>query len=331
MAEINTTIIGAGSWGTALAIHSANRGHKVQLWAHSPDTLRALVENRENSIYLRGFKLPDSVVVTSDPSCVAGSQYVVFVVPSIYFCETFIRFLPHLRKGTPLISAIKGMEPDTSKRISQIVQEISGNDFVYSVLSGPSFAREVVQQHPTAVVIGTRDEEVGKRIQSDFSSRYFRLYYNIDVLGIEIGASVKNIIAIAAGVVHGLGYGYNTTSGLITRGLAEMNRFAVALGALPATLNGLAGLGDLILTCTGELSRNRQVGVELGKGKSIADITSGMRMVAEGIRTTQAVQTLSQQRKISMPITDQVYRLLYQKQDPRAAILELMSRELKQE
>src|SRR5262249_41672209 len=212
MAEINTTIIGAGSWGTALAIHSANRGHKVRLWVHSPDTLRALIENRENSIYLRGFKLPDTVEPTSDLSCAEGAQYVVFVVPSIYFRATLLRFLPHLSKGLLLISAIKGMEPDTSKRMSQIVQEISGDDFVYSVLSGPSFAREVVQQYPTAVVIGTRDEEVGKRIQNDFSSRYFRLYYNADVLGIEIGASVKNIIAIAAGVVHGLGYGYNTTS-----------------------------------------------------------------------------------------------------------------------
>jgi glycerol-3-phosphate dehydrogenase (NAD(P)+) len=326
-----TAVVGAGSWGTALAIHAAMCKHDVKLWVHSEDTLNTLVEKRTNDIYLPGFPLPQNAIPTSDNSCVSNADYVIFAVPSIHFRETFKRMLPHLRDGTVLISSIKGMEPDSSMRISEIIKDLSGNRFVYSVLSGPSFAKEVAQQNPTAVVIGTDDKEIGKEIQNDFSSAYFRLYYNPDVLGIEIGGSVKNIIAIAGGVVSGLGYGYNTLSGLITRGLTEVNRLAVNLGANESTLMGLAGLGDLVLTCTGHLSRNRQVGVELGKGKKINEITRNMRMVAEGVRTTQAIYTLARKRNVSMPITDQVYRVLYEDHDPRTAILELMSRELKEE
>jgi glycerol-3-phosphate dehydrogenase (NAD(P)+) len=223
------------------------------------------------------------------------------------------------------------MESSTGKRISEIVAEMTKSNLRYAVLSGPSFALEVAQKHPTAVVIGTESKETGRQIQTDFSTPYFRLYYNPDVLGIEIGASIKNIIAIAAGVVSGLGYGYNTLSGLITRGLVEMNRFAIRSGANPSTLAGLAGLGDLILTCTGHLSRNRQVGIELGKGKKISEITGQMRMVAEGVRTTEAIYNLAKKMQISMPITEQVYRVIYEEHDPGKAILELMSRELKEE
>jgi glycerol-3-phosphate dehydrogenase (NAD(P)+) len=326
-----TAVVGAGSWGTALAIHAANCGQNVNLWVHSEDTLASLKENRSNEIYLPGFSLPANITPTSDPSSVAHSDYIIFAVPSIHFRQTFLKILPYLSAGSILISSIKGMEPDTSKRISEIVKELSGNRFVYSVLSGPSFAKEVAQQNPTAVVIGSDNKEIGKEIQNDFRSAYFRLYYNPDVLGIEIGGSVKNIIAIAGGVVSGLGYGYNTLSGLITRGLAEVNRLAVALGANPSTLMGLAGLGDLVLTCTGHLSRNRQVGVELGKGKKIDEITRNMRMVAEGVRTTQGIYSLAKKRGVSMPITEQVYKVLYDDHDPRTAILELMSRELKEE
>jgi glycerol-3-phosphate dehydrogenase (NAD(P)+) len=326
-----TAVVGAGSWGTALAIHAANCGHSVNLWVHSEDTLKTLKEKRSNEIYLPGFPLPQNVTPTSDPSRVTNSDYIIFAIPSIHFRQTFLKMLPHLSDGSVLISSIKGMEPDTSKRISEIVKELSGDRFVYSVLSGPSFAKEVAQQNPTAVVIGSDHKEIGKEIQTDFRSSYFRLYYNPDVLGIEIGGSVKNIIAIAGGVVSGLGYGYNTLSGLITRGLTEVNRLAVALGANPSTLMGLAGLGDLVLTCTGHLSRNRQVGVELGKGKKIDEITRNMRMVAEGVRTTQGIYSLAKKRNVSMPITDQVYKVLYEDHDPRTAILELMSRELKEE
>ncbi len=223
------------------------------------------------------------------------------------------------------------MEASTSKRISEIVQELSGDRFIYSVLSGPSFAKEVALQYPTAVVIGSVYEEKAKQIQHDFRSSYFRLYYNSDVTGIEIAASIKNIIAIASGVVTGLGYGYNTTAGLITRGVVELSRLAARMGAQPSTMSGLAGLGDLVLTCTGPLSRNRTVGVELGRGKKIQEIISQMRMIAEGVRTTEAIHTLTQKLQVSMPITEQVYRVLYQDHDPRTAILELMSRELKQE
>lgn len=324
-------VIGAGSWGTALAIHAANCGHEVRLWVHSPDTLQVLQQKRVNEIYFPDFPLPDSVTPTSDPACVNDTDYTLFVVPSIHFRKTFELIQPYLANGAILVSSIKGMEPETSKRISEIVQELSGQRFVFSVLSGPSFAKEVAQQHPTAVVIGCAIADAGKEIQSHFSSAYFRLYYNPDVPGIEIGGCVKNIIAIAAGVVSGLGYGYNTLSGLITRGLAEINRLAVQMGAHPSTMSGLAGLGDLILTCTGHLSRNRQIGVELGRGKTIDEITSGMRMVAEGVRTTQGIHALAQKLNVAMPITEQVYKVLYEGRSPRAAILELMSRELKQE
>ncbi|HSE41096.1 MAG TPA: NAD(P)H-dependent glycerol-3-phosphate dehydrogenase [Acidobacteriota bacterium] len=326
-----TSVIGAGSWGTALAIHAANCGHKVELWVHSEDTLKVLTEKRVNEIYLPGFPLPESVTPTSNIETVAKADYIIFAIPSIHFRQTFLKTLPFLREGAILISAIKGMEPDSSKRISEIVKELSNDRFVYSVLSGPSFAKEVAQQNPTAVVIGSENKNVGKEIQKDFSSSYFRLYYNSDVLGIEIGGCVKNIIAIAAGVVSGLGYGYNTLAGLITRGLAEVNRLSVNLGANPSTLMGLAGLGDLVLTCTGHLSRNRQVGVELGKGKKIDEITRSMRMVAEGVRTTQGIYALAKKRNVSMPITEQVYKVLYEDHDLRSTILELMSRELKEE
>ena len=324
-------IIGAGSWGTTLAIHAHECGHHVRLWAHSEDTMKAIETNRVNDIYLPGFPVPNEIDVTSDESCVTDADYSLLVVPSIYFRPTFGRFLPHLKSGSALISCIKGMEPGTSKRISEIVQEMSGDQYVFSVLSGPSFAVEVAQHNPTAVVIGSENRELGKQIQNDLRSQYFRLYYNADVTGIEIGASIKNIIAIAAGVVSGLGYGYNTLSGLITRGLAELNRLAVRLGANPSTLSGLAGLGDLILTCTGHLSRNRQVGLELGRGKKIDEIIGQMRMIAEGVRTTDAVHRLAQKLNVPMPITEQVFNVIYEQQDPGAAILELMSRELKEE
>lgn len=324
-------VIGAGSWGTALALHAASIGHRVRLWVHSADTLQMLQNKRVNEFYLPGFQLPENIEPVSDPACVEDADYTLFVVPSLHFRATFQKFMPHLQNQAVLISSIKGMEHDTSKRISEVVEELSGNRFLYSVLSGPSFAVEVAQHHPTAVVIGSLHKEIGKEIQRDLSSKSLRLYYNSDVLGIEIGASVKNIIAIAAGVVSGLGYGYNTLSGLITRGLAEMNRFAVKLGAQPTTLAGLSGIGDLILTCTGHLSRNRQVGIELGRGKKIAEITGQMRMVAEGVRTVQGIYSLTQKMGVAMPITEQVYKVIYENQDPRSAILELMSRELKEE
>jgi glycerol-3-phosphate dehydrogenase (NAD(P)+) len=324
-------VVGAGSWGTALAIHSSNCHHQVRLWVHSHDTLKSLRDARENKTYLPGFILPENVELTSDPGCVSDADYIIFVVPSVYFRKTFEAFIPHLQEKAVLISAIKGMEAETSKRVSEIVQELCPDRFIYSVLSGPSFAKEVVLQYPTAVVIGSDHEEKAKQIQHEFRSAYFRLYYNNDVAGIEIAASVKNVIAIASGVVTGLGYGYNTTAGLVTRGVAELSRLAVRMGANPSTMSGLAGLGDLVLTCTGPLSRNRTVGVELGRGKKINEIISQMRMIAEGVQTTAAIHALAKKLQVSMPITEQVYKVLYEGHDPRTAILELMSRELKQE
>lgn len=331
MSEKTTAVIGAGSWGTALAIHAANCGHRVRLWVHSEDTRKILEQKRVNEIYLPGFPLPPTIEVTSDRECMRGADYSIFAVPSLYFRDTFERFLYSMPDGIVLISAIKGMEPGTSKRISEIVKELSQDRFLFSVLSGPSFAQEVAQRHPTAVVLGMTNENVAQRIQKDFSSPDLRLYHNPDVIGIEIGGAVKNIIAIAAGIVTGLNYGHNTIAGLITRGLAELNRLAVQMGAHPATLSGLAGMGDLILTCTGHLSRNRQVGIELGRGKTIEEITGKMRMVAEGVRTTEAIYRLAQEMKIDLPITEQVYKMLYEKREPREAILDLMTRGPRQE
>lgn len=331
MSEKTTAVIGAGSWGTALAIHAANCGHRVRLWVHSEDTRKILEQKRVNEIYLPGFPLPPTIEVTSDRECMRGADYSIFAVPSLYFRDTFERFLYSMPDGIVLISAIKGMEPGTSKRISEIVKELSQDRFLFSVLSGPSFAQEVAQRHPTAVVLGMINENVAQRIQKDFSSPDLRLYHNPDVIGIEIGGAVKNIIAIAAGIVTGLNYGHNTIAGLITRGLAELNRLAVQMGAHPATLSGLAGMGDLILTCTGHLSRNRQVGIELGRGKTIEEITGKMRMVAEGVRTTEAIYRLAQEMKIDLPITEQVYKMLYEKREPREAILDLMTRGPRQE
>jgi len=324
-------VIGAGSWGTALAAHAFQCGLRVRLWAHSEDTLRTLQEKRVNTIYLPEVTLPQEMEITSEIGMIRGADYALFAVPSFAFRSTFEKFLPEMQDRMVLISAMKGMEPESSLRISEIVNELSGDRFVYSVLSGPSFAQEVARQHPTAVVIASTDAEIGRQIQNDLRSPYFRLYYNADVLGVELGGSIKNTIALGAGVVSGLGYGYNTLAGLITRGLAEMNRLAVRLGAHPSTLSGLAGLGDLILTCTGSLSRNRQVGIELGKGKKIEEITAGMRQIAEGVRTTKAIRALAQKLHVGMPITEEVYKVIYENHDPRSAILELMSRELKEE
>jgi len=329
-------IVGGGSWGTALAIAlaRASRPHRLALWAHSPDVLELLRAKRVNEIYLPGFELPAEVEVTGALSeALAGAEMVLGVMPSAHAREVYRAIRPHLEPDAVFVSATKGLEPGTHARISEIIAcEVAQNSpHSIAVLSGPSFALEVARGDPTAVVLASADASLATEVQEEFSGPTFRLYTNDDVIGTEIAGAVKNVIAIAAGVCTGLGLGTNTTAALVTRGLAEMTRLAVALGGRRDTLAGLAGVGDLILTSTGALSRNRSVGIELGKGHELGEILRGTRMVAEGVGSAAAAIELAQRAGVEMPITEQVHAVLSAGRATRDAIRELMDRRLKQE
>jgi len=327
-------IIGAGSWGTALAAALAPLGHAVTLWAYEPEVVESLRIHRENRFFMPGILLPETVQATGDMAeALAGAEIVLTVVPS-HVCRTvYEQMLPDLRPAMVFVSATKGIDTERRLRMSEVIQDTVGQRFApqLTVLSGPSFALEVARGDPTAVVVASEDREAARLVQQTFSSRTLRLYTSNDVVGVELGGAVKNIIAIAAGVVDGLGLGHNPTAALITRGLAEMTRLACACGARRDTLAGLAGMGDLVLTCTGHLSRNRSVGVELGKGRQLAEIIGPMRMVAEGVRTTKAAVALALEKGVEVPITQQVNRILESEVSPREAIRELMERTLKDE
>jgi glycerol-3-phosphate dehydrogenase (NAD(P)+) len=327
-------IIGAGSWGTALAAALAPLGHAVTLWAYEPEVVESLRTHRENRFFMPGILLPETVQATGDMAeALAGAEIVLTVVPS-HVCRTvYEQMLPDLRPEMVFVSATKGIDTERRLRMSEVIQGTVGQRFApqLTVLSGPSFALEVARGDPTAVVVASEDREAARLVQQIFSSRTLRLYTSNDVVGVELGGAVKNIIAIAAGVVDGLGLGHNPTAALITRGLAEMTRLACACGARRETLAGLAGMGDLVLTCTGHLSRNRSVGVELGKGRQLAEIIGPMRMVAEGVRTTKAAVALALEKGVEVPITQQVNRILEGEVSPREAIRELMERTLKDE
>ena len=327
-------IIGAGSWGTALALTLANLGHAVRLWAYEEEVVESLRTRHENELFMPGVRLPESVIPTNDlAEALAGAEVVVTAAPS-HVCRTlYERMLPRLQPDMVFVSATKGLDTERLMRMSEVFQSVVGESFrpQLTVLSGPSFAREVAQGHPTALVVASDEREAAQLIQNEFSSRVLRLYTSSDVVGVELGGAVKNVIAIAAGVVEGLGLGHNPTAALITRGLAEMTRLACACGARRETLAGLAGMGDLVLTCTGHLSRNRTVGVELGQGRKLAEIIGPMRMVAEGVKTTAATVALAARHAIEMPITQQVHRILEGQVSPREAIRELMERTLKEE
>jgi glycerol-3-phosphate dehydrogenase (NAD(P)+) len=327
-------VIGGGSWGTALSLTLANLGHGVRLWAYEKEVVESLRTRHENELFMPGVRLPESVIPTNDlAEALAGAEVVVTAAPS-HVCRTlYERMLPHLHPEMVFVSATKGLDTERLMRMSEVFQSVAGKSFrpQLTVLSGPSFAREVAQGHPTALVVASDDREAAQLIQNEFSSRVLRLYTSSDVVGVELGGAVKNVIAIAAGVVEGLGLGHNPTAALITRGLAEMTRLACACGARRETLAGLAGMGDLVLTCTGHLSRNRTVGVELGKGRELAEIIGPMRMVAEGVKTTAATVALAARHVIEMPITQQVHRILEGQTSPRDAIRELMERTLKEE
>lgn len=329
-------IIGGGSWGTALAIvlSRSRSSHELRLWIREPELARSTRETRINDVYLAGFSLPHEVAVINDlGEALAGAEIVLSVIPSQFVRGIYLQMLSYLRPEMVFVSATKGIENSTLLRMSRVIEETVGEKFRPRVatLSGPTFAREIARGDPAAVVIASRDEELARIIQRAFSGPTFRLYTNADLVGVEMGGATKNIIAIAAGVCHGLGLGSNSIAALITRGLVEMTRLACACGAQRETLGGLAGLGDLVLTCTGALSRNRSVGVELGKGRSLQEITSSTRMVAEGVRTTVATVELARQKGVEMPITAQMHALLYEGRSPQDAIRELMERTLKHE
>ena len=332
-------IIGAGSWGTALAIVLAPRFDRIRLWAHEPELVQRMVAYQENHLFLPGCRLPSNVDPTANLStAVDGARIVVGVMPSRFARALYTQALPHLDPTTRLVSATKGLEQHTLLRMSEVMRDVLRAEFARSlcepriaVLSGPTFAKEVAHGEPAAVVISSEDRELASSIQRDFSGPKFRLYTNDDPVGVEIGAALKNVIAIAAGMCHGLGLGNNTIAALITRGLAEITRLAVAMGGRPATLAGLAGLGDLVLTCTGDLSRNRKVGLELARGRPLAEIVGSMAMIAEGVETTAAAVELGRRYQVSMPITEQMDSILRGARSPQDALRELMERSLKDE
>jgi glycerol-3-phosphate dehydrogenase (NAD(P)+) len=327
-------IAGGGSWGTALSIVLAPRFERIRLWVYEPDLARRMQSERENHVYLPGFVIPENVHVTHDlEEAATGADIMLGVMPSQHARRVYEHTLPYIGESTCFVSATKGIENGTLLRMTQVIAEVIGQKFSprVAVLSGPTFAREIARGDPAAVVISSEDPELAADIQSAFSGPSLRLYTNADPVGVELGAALKNVIAIGAGVCHGLKLGSNTMAALITRGLAEISRLAIALGGEQRTLAGLAGLGDLVLTCTGELSRNRSFGIELAKGRKAGEIVSSMTMIAEGVSTTRAAVDLARREKVEMPITEQMYAILELGKDPRAAVRDLMERSLKPE
>jgi len=325
-------VMGSGAWGTALAISLSRRGgHQTALWSYAKDVAATMRERRENTAFLPGFMLPESIAVTANAGeALEGAEIVVSVTPSQFVRASYQQFAPHLREGQLLVSATKGIEDDTCLRMSQVIAEVlaaRGLALPCGVLSGPSFAQEVAAGAPTAITIASADAELAARVQREFSSKSLRLYTNDDVVGVELGGSLKNVIAIAAGIAAGLELGYNSNAALITRGIAEITRLAIACGGRRETLAGLSGVGDLVLTCTGSLSRNRTVGMELGRGLGIEEILAGLEgRVAEGVRTTSAALGLARQHRVEMPITEQMDAILTRGKAPQQAIEELMQR-----
>ncbi len=310
-----------------MAVHLARVGHEPRLWARDSALVADMRARGANAVYLPDIRFPSNLSVTDDlAAALAGTEFIVSAVPSHGTREILRRAAPHVHRGATIVSATKGLEQDTLLRVSEIISQELGDIANVAVLSGPSFAAEVARELPTAVSIASRDAQVMKRVQEEFRAPYLRLYGTDDVVGVEIGGALKNIIAIAAGMVEGLGLGHNALAGLITRGLAEMSRLACAAGAQRETLSGLTGLGDLVLTCTGALSRNRHVGIELASGRAVADVLAGMKMVAEGVRTTEAALALAARHNVELPIAAQVGELLAGRKDPKTALYELMLR-----
>ena len=322
-------VLGAGSWGTALARLLSQKGHRVSIWAREPEVVEEILEYRENRTFLPGVALPDGLEASSNlPEVVAGREILVSVVPSQFVALVFQEIAGDLAPEVQVISASKGIEVSTGRRMDEVFSGLLTPEQgrLLTFLSGPSFAVEVSSEAPTAVVVASRSNQAAATAQEIFQTEYFRVYTNPDVLGVELGGALKNVIALAAGVVAGMGFGHNTLAALITRGLAEITRLGVAMGADPATFSGLAGMGDLVLTCTGSLSRNRTVGYRIGQGESLEEILGGMKSVAEGVRTVQAVRELSKEFGVEMPISEEVHALLWEGRDAKEAVRNLMLR-----
>jgi glycerol-3-phosphate dehydrogenase (NAD(P)+) len=334
---IPIAIIGAGGWGTALAItmsRAKSDGGDVRLWVYEPYLVETLIATRENPLYLPSIRVPDAVCISNSMEHVlAGARIVILAVPSHVFRHVFSQMLPLLNGDMLFVSAAKGIENETLMRMSEIVSDVAKPQFTASVaaISGPTFAPEVARGEPTALVVASPEEHLRCLLQKELSSARFRLYTNADLIGVEIAAAVKNIIAIAAGVVDGLGLGSNPIAALITRGLAEITRLVVACGGKRETLSGLAGLGDLVLTSYGSLSRNRRVGMALGQGHDIREVLSNMRMVAEGVNTAKSTVALARRLKVEMPIAEKMYSVLHEGLNPQDAINDLMERKLREE
>jgi glycerol-3-phosphate dehydrogenase (NAD(P)+) len=329
-------ILGSGAWGTALALSLDRRGdHRITLWAHSPEFARQIVDARENLLFLPGFPIPAEIAVTGDCAAVAEAEIVVSVVPSEFLRSTLARIRPHLHSGQIILSATKGVEDRTFLRMTEVIAASlteSALTLPIGAFSGPSFALEVAQGQPTAVTVAFDDPEIAARIQREFGSETLRLYTSADLIGVELGGALKNVIAIAAGVAAGAGLGHNSAAALITRGIAEITRLAVACGGRRETLAGLSGLGDLVLTCTGSLSRNRTVGQALGQGRNLPEILESLGgKVAEGVLTTRAALGLARRHNIEMPITEQMELILNEGKAPPEAIKALMLRPGKDE
>ncbi|RLB11517.1 MAG: NAD(P)H-dependent glycerol-3-phosphate dehydrogenase [Deltaproteobacteria bacterium] len=327
-------VIGAGSWGTTLADLLATKGFKVDLWVREKEVYQQIREKRENKVFLPGIRLSERITpVMSFEEALDKKELAVVAVPSHVLRSVLRQMKPYIRDEIPFVFATKGIENDTLMLVSQIVEDVLSWNIsrYFACIAGPSFAKEVACRFPTAVTIACRDLNLGRRLQELFFTEYFRVYLIEDIIGAQLGGALKNVIAIAAGASDGLNFGSNARAALITRGLAEIMRLGVAMGAEQRTFFGLAGMGDLVLTCTGELSRNRTVGFKIGKGMKLEEIISGMKMVAEGIKTAKAAYALSKKMAVEMPITEQVYQILYEGKDPKDAVKELMTRKLKME
>lgn len=327
------SIIGAGSFGTAMAIAAARAGNEVVLWAHDPDVAATIRDTGANPDYLKGMSLPANVHATNDlAEAAAFSDTQFMVVPSHHYREVLTNLRQHLRGRTKVISGTKGIENESLERMSEVTSAVLGDQLAaFAALSGPTFALETARADPTVAVVASKDTDFAQEVQQVMSSATFRLYHSTDVVGVELAGSLKNVIAIAAGVLEGMGLGSNTTAALITRGLHEMTRLGLALGGRLETFAGLAGMGDLVLTCTGALSRNRTVGVLLGRGQTLEDILRDAKFVAEGIKTSKSARQLSEKHQIEMPIASEMYRVLYEGESPRGGLQRLMTRALKAE
>lgn len=327
-------VIGAGSWGTALAGRLAAKGHDTLLWAFEPELVNEINSCHINSLYLPGISLHPTLACTGSLEEAVGGRGIVLLVTPVQVMRSVLKQLsPHISADAVIANASKGIELESLLSVSQLCAELLGDQALsrYVALSGPTFASEVAQEFPSLIVAASRNDDSAKRVQAALSGPSLRVYTNSDVVGVELGGAVKNVIAIAAGICDGLGFGHNARAALITRGLVEMNRLGQAMGANASTFSGLAGMGDLVLTCTGDLSRNRTVGFKLGQGERLSDILAEMRMVAEGVKSAESVYQLSRRLGVEMPIVEKTYQILHEDKPARQAVMELMARDLKAE